>query len=60
MIIAFADEWKKTTLVKVEKSGFQTLKKRLNNLFVWCESYRNLTDNIEIRDDYHPLVLEIE
>lgn len=60
MIIAFADEWEKNTLVKVEKCRFQMLKKRLTSIFVWCEGYRNLISNTEIRDDYHPLLLEVE
>lgn len=59
MIIAFADEWKKETTVKVEKCNFSMLKKRLNSIFVWCEGYRNLIRNTEVRDDFHPLILEV-
>lgn len=60
MIIAFANEWEKDTLVKIEKCEFESLKGRLNRLFVWCESYFNIIDNVELRDDFHPLILELK
>lgn len=60
MIIAFANEWEKDTLVRIEKYDFQGIKKRLNSVFVWCENYTNLINNTEVRDDCHPLILELE
>nr|MCR5191153.1 hypothetical protein [Bacteroidales bacterium] len=59
MIIAFADEWYENTTVKIEKMRLTEIKKRLNNIFVWCNSYINLISDLEIRDDNHPLILEI-
>ena len=59
MIMAFADEWEENTTVKIEKIRFTEIKKRLDNLFVWCNSYINLISDSEIRDDSHPLILEI-
>lgn len=60
MIIAFADEWRENTTVKIETINYNELKGRLNNAFVWCYGYRNLRTNSETRDDFHPLVLELE
>jgi len=58
IIIAFADEWDENTAVKIEKLSYGELKSRLYSPFVWCFGYRNLQTNSEIRDEYHPLVLE--
>jgi hypothetical protein len=59
-VLSFADEWHATSTVKIEKLQYKDLVKRLNRLFVWCEGYRNLQTNIEIRDESHPLVIELE
>lgn len=58
-VIAFADEWSKDTTVKIEKIEIKRLSQRLNSFYVWCEGYRNLVTNSEIRDDYHPLILDV-
>jgi len=59
IIIAFADEWNENTTVKIEKIKYSELKNRLNSIFVWCFGYRNFRTNSEVRDDFHPLVLEL-
>ena len=58
-IIAFANEWSKDTTVRLEKIELNKLSQRLNTFYVWCEEYRNLTNNSVIRDDYHPLILDV-
>lgn len=60
IIIAFADEWDENVTVKIEKLSYRELKSRLYSPFVWCFGYRDLKTNSEIRDEYHPLVLESE
>ena len=60
IIVAFADEWTENTTVKIERIDFDGVKSRLNNVYVWCFGYRNLRTNTESRDDFHPLVLELE
>jgi len=60
LIVAFADEWVENTTVKIESMNFDCVKSRLNNAYVWCFGYRNLAKNTESRDDFHPLVLELE
>jgi hypothetical protein len=60
LIMAFADEWEENTPVKIEKIKINEIKNRINSIFVWCESYTNLISNTEIRDDFHPLILEVE
>lgn len=60
IVIAFADEWNENATVKIEKLNYSELKCRLYSPFVWCFGYRNLQTNSEIRDEYHPLVLESE
>ena len=60
IIIAFADEWDENSLVKVEKCNYKQLKNRLNSPYVWCNSYLNLVSNTEMREDGHPLILEVE
>ncbi|UTA66506.1 hypothetical protein [Emticicia sp. 21SJ11W-3] len=60
MIIGFADEWDENTTVKIEKLSYKELKSRLYSPYVWCFGYNNLRTNSVIRDDFHPLVLELE
>ncbi len=60
MIIAFADEWSRKTLVRIENHTLATVEARLNSVFVWCEEYINLESNSEIRGDDHPLLIELE
>lgn len=60
LIVAFADEWVENTAVKIESMNFDCVKSRLNSAYVWCFGYRNLAKNTESRDDFHPLVLELE
>ena len=57
-IIAFADEWDADTLVRVESLDMNSLKDKLNNVFVWCENYVDLSSNHEIRVADHPLIIE--
>lgn len=59
MIVSFADEWNEKTTVKIENIDFVEVKSRLYSAFVWCNGNRNLRTNSEIRDDAHPLVLEL-
>lgn len=60
LIVTFADEWVENTTVKIESMNFGCVKSRLNSAYVWCFGYRNLAKNTESRDDFHPLVLELE
>jgi len=60
MIITFADEWHRSDLVKSEKCEFKLLEKRLDNYFVWCDGLKDLYHKTQIRDDSHPLILEVE
>lgn len=60
LIVAFADEWNENTTVKIERISFNEVNSRLNNFYVWCFGYRDLRTNSEIRDDFHPLILEME
>ncbi|MBL0314757.1 MAG: hypothetical protein IPP69_02895 [Flavobacteriales bacterium] len=60
LIVAFADEWTERTTVKIESMDFSSVNKRLTNLYVWCTGFRNLQTNIENRDDFHPLILDLE
>ena len=59
-VIAFADAWRRDTIVRVEKIKLNKLSQRLNSFYVWCESYLNLVTNSEIREDSHPLILDID
>lgn len=59
LIIAFADEWQESTLIREESCRFNQLKKRLDSVYVWCESYTDLKNNTEVRDSSHPLVLNV-
>ena len=58
-IVAIADEWLDDSTVKIEKIELKDIKKRLNSIYVWCDGYINLLTNSEIRDDFHPLILEV-
>lgn len=59
MIIGFADEWDQNTLVRFEKLDYSALINRLNKYYVWCEGYLNLISDTEMRDNSHPLILEV-
>ena len=60
MIMAFADYWDEKTLVRIQEVDFGAIKENLNNIYTWCETYVDLDTNEEIRDDEHPLILEID
>ena len=60
MIIAFADYWNEKTLVRIKKIKIENLKKELNSIYSWCETYVNLRTNEELRNDEHPLILEVD
>lgn len=60
MIVAFADEWNQDSLVRVKRLDLDTLRQELNNVYVWCETYVDLRNNIAIQENGHPLIIEIE
>lgn len=60
LVVAFADEWTRNTTVKIESMDFSSVNNRLNSVYVWCLGYRILPTNVENRDDFHPLILDLE
>lgn len=60
LIIAFANEWDRESLIRLENTHFNEITNRINNLYVWCDCYVNLENNSEIRIDYYPLVLDVK
>jgi len=58
-ILAFADEWERDNLVRLEKISLKDVKKRLTSVYVWCEEYLNLQTNVLSFDDSRPLILDI-
>jgi len=57
--LCFADMWSKKSLVRFERSSIASLEKRLNNPYVWAETYIELEYQTEIRSDEHPLILQV-
>ena len=58
-VLAFADEWEKSDLIRFESISLKDVNKRLNSVYVWCEEYLNLQTNTLSFDDTHPLVLDV-
>lgn len=59
LVVGFADEWKEYTTVKIEKLKYNDLSNRLNSEHVWCPKFTSLRTNSDIRDEFHPLILEV-
>lgn len=58
-VLAFADEWEKSDLIRFESIPLKEVNKRLSSVYVWCEEYLNLQTNTLSFDDTHPLVLDV-
>ena len=58
-VLAFADEWERDDLIRLEKLPLKDVKERLLSVYVWCEQYLNFQTNVLSFDDTHPLVLDI-